>query len=162
MHSKASLALGFGIMGVSAWAVVSATHWPWKAALFPLAIGIPVFGLAAAEVLWVLFGPSPGPGGQAMDFQLSEQLPENVTRRRTLAAIVWILGFFAAIVLVGFPIAVPLFVFFYVKMQGREGWGLSVVFTLAAWAVFYGLFDRLLHLPFPDGWIQTWVGLIWT
>ena len=157
MHSKASLALGFGIMGVSAWAVVSAMHWPWKAALFPLAIGIPVFCLAAAEVLWVLLGP--GPGSQVTDFQLSEPLPVNVTLHRTLGAIAWILGFFAAILLLGFPIAVPLFVLVYVEMQGREGWGLSLIFTLSAWAVFYGLFDRLLHLPFPEGWIQVWLGL---
>ena len=160
MNSKASLVLGFAIMGVSAWAVVSAMYWPLKAALFPLAIGIPVFCLAAAEVLWVFFGSSPKPGSQAMDFQLSEQLPANVTLHRTLVAIAWILGFFAAIVLLGFPIAVPLFVFLYVKMQGREGWGLSLIFTLVVWAIFYGLFDRLLHLPFPDGWILTGVGLV--
>lgn len=157
MHSKASLALGFGIMALSAWAVVSALAWPWKAALFPLVIGIPVFCLAAAEVLWVLFGVTPR--SVVMDFQISEDLPMKVALRRTLVAIGWMVGFFAGIVLLSFSIAVPLFVFLYVKFQGREGWGLSLVFTLVVWALFYGVFDRLLHLPFPDGWIQTWVGL---
>jgi len=157
MHSKASLFLGFIIMILSAWAVVTAMDWPWKAKLFPLVIGIPVFCLAAAEVLWVIFGSTVR--GETMDFQLSTHLPEKVTLRRTALALGWILGFFAAIVLVGFPIAVPLFVFLYVKIQGREGWGLSLVLTLAVWGLFYALFDRLLHLPFLDGWIQTWIGL---
>ena len=157
MHNKASLVLGLSIMVVAAWAVVSAIHWPWKAALFPLVIGIPVFCLAAAEVLWVLFGSTAR--SPVMDFQPADELPPQVTLRRTLVAIGWLLGFFAAIALLSFPIAVPLFVFLYVKVQGREGWGLSLIFTLAVWAVFYGLFDRLLHLPFPDGWLQTWVGL---
>ncbi len=157
MHNKASLALGLGIMIISAWAVVSAMHWPWKAALFPLVLGIPVFCMAAAEVLWTLFGSTTR--GEVMDFQLSSHLPDKVTRSRMLVAIGWMLGLFVAVVLLGFPIAVPLFVFLYVKLQGREGWRLSLVFTLVVWGIFYGLFDRLLHLPFPAGWIQTWAGL---
>jgi hypothetical protein len=157
MYSKASLVLGFSIMIFSAWAVISATAWPWKAALFPLVIGIPVFCLAAAEVLWVLFGSTPQE--QAMDFQLSTHLPPKTMLQRTLVSVGWIAGFFAAIVLVGFLIAVPLFVFLYLKVQGREGWVFSSVFTLVVWVFFYGLFDQLLHLPFPDGWIQVWTGL---
>lgn len=157
MHSKASLVLGFGIMAFSAWAVISAAAWPWKAALFPLVIGIPVFCLAATEVLWVLFGPAPQE--KAMDFQLSTHLPQKIMLQRTLVAVGWIVGFFAAIVLAGFPIAVPLFVFLYLRIQGREGWVFCSVFTVAVWVFFYGLFDQLLHLPFPDGWIQGWTGL---
>lgn len=157
MHSKASLFLGFGIMILSGWAVAAALDWPWKAKLFPLVIGVPVFCLATAEVLWVLFGKAPR--DQAMDFQLSKHLPEKVALRRTLQAVGWMLGFFSAIVLLSFPVAVPLFVFLYLKLQGREGWGLSLVFTLVVGGLFYALFDRLLHLPFPDGWIQTWAGL---
>ena len=158
MNRKASLTLGFAIMSVSAWAVMSAMEWPWKAALFPLVIGIPVFCLAATEVLCVFFASSPrNPGA---DMQAPVDVPEDVDTRRTLLAIAWILGFFAAIALLSFPIAVPLFVFVYVKFQGREGWGWSLIFTVAVWAAFYALFDRLLHLPFPAGWIQTWAG--WT
>jgi len=78
--------------------------------------------------------------------------------RRTVLAISWILGFFAAIVLAGFPIAVPLFVFLYLRIQGKESWVFSVIFTFAVWAFFYALFDRLLHLPFPAGWMRTWLG----
>ena len=68
-------------------------------------------------------------------------------------------GFLAAIVLAGFPIAVALVVFLYLKLQGRERWGVSIAFTLAVSAAFYAVFDRLLHLPFPAGLIQGWIGL---
>ncbi len=157
MSSKASLFLGFFIMVCSGGAVAIAMDWPWKAALFPIVIGIPVFCLATAEMLWLLFGSTAQ--GQAMDFQLSTHLPKPVVLRRTLQTVGWILGFLAMIVLAGFPVAVPLFVFLYLKLQGREGWGLSLVFALTVWGLFYGLFDRLLHLPFPAGWIQSWAGL---
>jgi hypothetical protein len=152
---NASLALSVLIMIVSGYGVIAATAWPWKAALFPLVIGIPLFCLAAAEALWTLLGSAAAEGGEARDFQLSVG---GDSAKRTAVAAGWILGFFAAIVLLGFPIAVPLFVFLYLKLQGGEGWLLSIVMTVAVWGVFYGLFDRLLHLPFPAGWLLAWFG----
>jgi hypothetical protein len=149
VHSKASLALALIIMLVSGYGVVTAWAWPTKAALFPLAIGIPLFCLAAAEALWCLFG-IPEAKGEVLDFQISMSAG---SLRRTAVAVAWIMAFFAAIVLLGFPIAVPLFVLLYLKLQGGEGWVLSVVMTLVVWGIFYGLFDRLLHLPFPAGWL---------
>jgi hypothetical protein len=157
MHSKASLGLALGIMTVSGYGVIAAWAWPWKASLFPLVIGIPVFCLAAAEALWVLLGRTER--GETKDFQFSHELPEKEILRRTGAAAGWIFGFLAAIVLLGFPLAVPLFVFLYLKLQGKEGWIFCAVFTAAVWLLFYGLFDQLLHLPFPDGWLLTWSGL---
>jgi len=154
VHKKASLALSALIMIVSGYGIIAATAWPWKAALFPLVIGVPLFALAAAEALWTLFGTDPA-NDEARDFQLSMG---KDTLRRTLTAAGWIFAFFAAIVLLGFPIAVPLFVFLYLKLQGREGWGISIAITLGTWAVFYGLFDLLLHLPFPAGWLFSWLG----
>ncbi len=153
MHRTASIVLAVLVMIATGYGVVTAWHWPAKAALFPLAIGIPLFCFAAAEAAWALFG-SRERGGAAMDFQVSV---EGHGTRRTGIAVAWMLGFFAAIMLLGFPIAVPLFVFLYLRLQGREGWVLSVVMTAVVWALFYGLFDRLLHLPFAVGWLLTWL-----
>lgn len=157
MDSKASRILGIGIMILSGAAAIMAMDWPLKAKLFPLVIAIPVFCMAAAEVIWGLLDPAAR--SEAMEFKLSEQLPRKTVIRRTLLAIAWMLGFLSAIVLLGFPLTVALLVFVYVKFQGREGWFTSVIFTLVVWAFFYAIFDRLLHLPFPAGWIQTWIGL---
>jgi len=159
MHSRASIALGAVIVFAAGYAIVTAWAWPWKAALFPLAIGVPVFLLAAAEVAWGLTGRHARRDDAVKDFQLSAHLPEKETLRRTGVAIGWILGFFAGILLLGFPIAIPLFVFLFLKIQGQEGWLFAAIFAAAIWAIFYGLFDRLLHLPFPAGWIQDWLGL---
>jgi len=157
---NASLALGLGIMAVSGYGVIAAWQWPWKAALFPLAIGIPIFCLAAIEVLWVLIGEkeAASDAGAARDFQISRELPRSEVVKRGIVATGWIAGFFAAIVLLGFPFAVPLFVLLYLKLEAKEGWILSGVMTAAVWALFYGLFDRLLHLPLPQGWLLEWLG----
>lgn len=157
MHSKASLILGVGIMLLSGAAVIVAMDWPLKAKLFPLAIAIPVFCMATAEVAWGLLDPASR--SEAMEFKFSVQAPGGSAARRTLLAVAWMAGFFAAIVLLGYLVAVPLFVFLYLRLQGRESWVASAVFALVVWAVFYAVFDRLLHLPFPAGLMQGWLGL---
>ena len=156
MHNKASLALGVVVMLVSALGVISAWGWPAKAALFPLVICVPLFFLAAAEVLWSLFGAA---AQSASDFKLSDHLPQAVALRRTAVAVGWILGFFFGILLLGFLIAVPVFVLAYLRVQGKRGWVFSAVFTAVVWSCFFGLFDLLLHLPFPPGWIPSLFGV---
>ena len=152
MHKNISLALAVLVMLASGYGIWAASAWPWKAALFPLVIGIPLFAMALAEALWVLFGSTPEP---AEGTELAAASPG----RAVLVGGAWMLAFFAAIILLGFPIAVPLFVLLYLKLQGGEGWVLSIVITAAVWGVFYGLFDALLHLPFPSGLLLDWLGL---
>jgi hypothetical protein len=157
MRIKPSILLSLLVIVLSGWAVLTARAWPWKAALFPLVIGTPVLILAGIELLLELFSSGRQPQGQHMDFQLSEHLPKEVVLRRTATIFLWLFGFFVAIVLIGFPIAVPLFVFLYLKVQGREGWLLSTISTILAWGFFYVLFIRALNLPFPSGWLVTWL-----
>ena len=146
MSRNASLALAIGIMLAAGYAVFAAKGWQWKAALFPLAIGIPLFCLAAIEVLWTFLGKD-------------EPATDEPAQRRIALPWIWMLAFLAIIVLLGFPIAVAVFVFAYLKLQAKEGWILSVVYTALLWGAFYGLFDGLLHLPFPAGWLLEWLGL---
>ena len=157
MERVASQILGIAVMVVSGAAIFIAMDWPLKAKLFPMVIGVPVFCMAAAEVAWGLLRPDARLA--AMDFRLSEHLPARTAVRRTVVAISWMLGFLAGIALVGFVVAVPLMVFLYAKLQGREPWGLSIALAAGVWGLFYGVFDHLLHLPFPAGWIQAWLGL---
>jgi len=151
MTNRASLGLAVAIMVLSAWGIYSALDWPLKSKLFPLVISVPLFCLASAEVLWVILGRSAA--GPASDFKLSEDQTPEVARRRTLLAAGWTVGFFVLILLIGFPIAVPVMVFSYLKVQGKEGWLFSAIFTAAVWLFFYGLFGLLLHLHFPEGWL---------
>jgi len=162
MDRKASLTLGVALMALSAFAVFTAWKWPLKAALFPLVTAIPLFVFAAIEVAWVLFGakhtPAPKVLGEDLDDAGEDELSARLVWQRTLLIAAWILFFFALIVFAGFKLAVPLFVFLYLRLEGRESWTLSLIFAAVVWGVFYGLFDRLLHVPFPQGWIMDWLG----
>ncbi len=61
----------------------------------------------------------------------------------------WILGFYAAIRLIGFLTAVPLFVFGYARTYGA-GWLLASLLAAAAWGFVYGVFEHILHVPWPE------------
>jgi hypothetical protein len=150
VHNRSSLILSLGIMAVSAYAAISAIGWPLKTALFPLVISVPLFCLAAAEVVAiVLSGPR---FGTTKDFQRPPaEVPGTLAARRSFVAIGWILGFFGGVLLFGFLLAVPIFLLAYLKLQAKEGWIFSIVFTAVVWGAFWGLFDYLLHLPFASG-----------
>jgi hypothetical protein len=96
--------------------------------------------------------------GTPMDFQFTQGVDPALARRRTFNIFGWILGFFLAIWLIGFAITVPLLVFTYLKIQSAENWRISIILSAVAWLIFYGLFVRTLHLPFPEGLIFTWLG----
>jgi hypothetical protein len=148
-----------GLVAVGLFAVGSAWRWPLKAALFPLAVGLPLAVLAAIQLGLDLRGRPEAPSGPALDLALSAEVPPAVARRRAAALFAWIAGFIALVFLVGFPAAVPLFVLAYLVGPGGAGWPLALGLTAAAWGFFHGVFQRLLALPFEPGWLQTWLGL---
>jgi len=135
------------------YALYASSHWSLRPALFPRVIGIPLLFLALTEMLLSVRGTEKQREGHAVDFQLTTDVDPAVARKRTTSILAWILGFLVLIVLVGFPLAVPLFVFLYLKLVGKEGWVLTLSLTLVSWLTMEGLFNRLLHLPFPEGWI---------
>jgi hypothetical protein len=127
-----------------------------RAALFPMVLGIPSLALAllacGQELLYTIRRTS---GTNAA--KVAPSLESAIMRKRAGSIVAWTLGFFGAIWLLGFVIAVPVASFLYFKFAGGEKWPISILLSVAAWAVFYGLFDYLLHLPFPDGVFFTWL-----
>lgn len=143
MRFSGAAVFSFGLAVVGAYAVYAALRWPPKAALFPLTMGIPLLVLAVAQTLVELRDP-----------QALEDTP--LARRRVLMVFAWMAAFIVLVLLAGFPMAVPLFVFFYLVMESRERWGLSIALAAAAWGLFHLLFERLLHFPFEPGLITEW------
>jgi len=84
---------------------------------------------------------------EGMSFEVP--LLEAGSRWGNLEIWTWLIGLYAAIWLVSFPIAVPLWVFAYSKFYGSH-WITSLSLTTVAWAFIYGIFERALHVPWPD------------
>jgi TctA family transporter len=130
-----------------------------RAALFPMVLGIPCLALALLAFGQELFNVLRRPTSAANPGETALSLEPAVVRRRAVSIVAWILGFFLAIWLLGFVIAVPVASFLYFRFAGGEKWPISISMSLAAGAVFYGLFDYFLHLPFPEGTLLTWFNL---
>lgn len=145
--------LAFAAALAAFYALYASLHWPFRAALFPRVIGIPLLLLALVEMLLSVLREEKEREGHAVDFELTTDVDPVVAKKRTLAILGWIVGFLLLIVVTGFPIAVPLFVFLYLRIAGREGWVLTILITGVSWLFMDGLFNRLLHLPFPQGWL---------
>jgi putative tricarboxylic transport membrane protein len=129
-----------------------------RAALFPMVLGAPCLALALLAFGQEFFNVLRHPTGGRDSPEITSSLEPAVIRRRALSIVAWILGFFVGIWLLGFVIAVPVASFLYFRLAGGEKWPISILLSLAAWTVFYGLFDYLLHLPFPEGVLFQLVG----
>lgn len=142
--------------------VYGAQEWRMQARLYPFAIGIPMLLFAIVQFILDLKGvkAKESADGAPMDFQFSAQkeMDPALVKHRTIVMFSWLFGFFFAIWLVGYPIAIPLLVFCYLKFQSGESWKLTILLTAISWVFFYTLFVRLLTLPFPDGWLLTKLG----
>jgi hypothetical protein len=146
------------LITVAAVAVFMARQWSFKAAFFPLVTGIPLLVLATAQLLAELFGQSPAANETRFDLELADDVPPEMVRRRTVTIFAWIAGFILLVFLLGFSLAIPLFVLAYLALQPGVKWWLKISLTALAWGGFYGLFVHLLHLPFETGRIQVWLG----
>jgi hypothetical protein len=80
------------------------------------------------------------------------QAIEHEGRWGSLEIWAWLWGLFFAIHLIGFPIALPLFVFLYIKLYGG-GWPTAVILTAVTWGFLYGIYDYLLNVPWPKPWL---------
>lgn len=137
------------LAGISAGAVIVAIAWPLKAALFPLIIGTSVFLLSLIELTLSLSRREGLSERSSVDSIPSKDVDRQTVIRRTLVTLVWILGFFTLILLIGFSLAVPIFVFFYLRNQGKEKWLFSIVMAGCSWLFFWGLFIWILDTPMP-------------
>ena len=144
---------------VAASAITMALDWPFKAKLFPLSVAIPLLLLASIHLLQLLFGKAETNDSAAVDIEFTRDVPPEIERRRVIAAFSWITGFIGCVYLIGFPPTVPLFIFVYLKLESSVGWVYAVLSTALTWVIFYGLFERLVHLQFEQGALQAWLGL---
>ena len=143
--------------------VVTAREWPGKTALFPTLIGVAGCVIAVILSLWTGIrggedkAPD-GPGGAA-DLYLDVNLRSGEALKRTFFICFWLIGIFAGTWLLGQLIALPLFVFLYLKVGSDEGWLLSLGLTAGAIAFLYGVFDRVIHASWYEGELFRFLGI---
>jgi TctA family transporter len=140
------------IIAVGAWALWESRRFALRAGLFPWVIGVTVLGLAIVQLGLDLGGRDarPTPPG-------AEPAPSPVVARRTASILGWIVAYPAAMWLLGFALGGALCALLQLRLGSREGWPLTLALAAATGVVVYGLFDRVLHIPFPSGQLWLWL-----
>jgi hypothetical protein len=133
---------------IFAMALWTASSWPARARIFPFAIFGPILIVAILNLVKDLRRQ---PWTETIRQTIAEaNLDEGSFHRRTRNILVWILGFFMALWLLGFPLGIPLATFLYLKLAARERWLTSIVMTAGTWVFIVGLFGHFLSFVFPD------------
>jgi len=130
------------------WAVYIALDWPLRASIIILVLGSVGVVLSLLQLIFDVVPKGAGAAeSEGIAFDAPALKPES--RWGNLEIWGWILGIYAAIHLVGFVAAVPLFVFAYVKVYGGR-WVTALSLAFLAWAFLYGIFEKILHVPWPE------------
>jgi hypothetical protein len=112
-----------------------------------------VIGAVAVSMLYYLFAvAAERPGGTAARVDLASTfggLPTATIVRRALAIAGWIVLFLGFVWIIGMLPAIFIFIVAYMRVEGREGWGLTLTVAAAMTAASYILFDQLLHIVWP-------------
>jgi hypothetical protein len=143
------------VIAVLALALWQSRNFGYRAGLFPWVIGIPTFVLAIGQVIRDIYGrKKKKTAGLAMSVEAPVAIEPAVARRRTVSIIVWTIGFFLVIWLLGFTYAVPLAILLYLKFAG-ESWFITASVTFFSWLFYWALFEKMLNVPFPEGLLIT-------
>jgi len=105
------------------------------------------------------FGAAEVIKGPAVEADFAAEVPDAIARRRVVTIFAWIAGFILFVYLIGFPGTVPLFLFLYLFFEARMSWIFSLTLMAITWGFFYLLFQRLIHIQFETGAIQSWLGI---
>lgn len=92
-----------------------------------------------------------GAGGMDMDEVSDVQLDRQTELRRTLGYFAWFIGGALGIWLLGLVYALPLLVFLYTLIEGKEKWYTALIATACTYAVVWGLFEYMLETRWPPG-----------
>jgi putative tricarboxylic transport membrane protein len=141
------------VLGMALW---ESRDFGFRAGLFPWAIGIPVLALAAILLAIQLAGKEKLPEITVSD--PDSKIPPDIMARRTGGIFGWIVGYLAAIWLLGFTLGGTLCTLLALKLGGRERWPITLAMTAGVAAFVYFVFDLGLKVPFPPGAIAVWFG----
>jgi len=96
-----------------------------------------------------------------MDLDSGEDGPGRATvLLRAALFFGWFLAFLASMAVIGLIPTVPLIVIAFMRVEGREPWRLCLGYAAGVTAMIYIIFDRIIHIPWPDTLVGTLVPVL--
>jgi hypothetical protein len=151
---KADLTLFFLVVFVVA--AVAGWEWPNIAKIMPVYVAaIPGLLLVLVQIYrdataWEQRKDSKS-GAIQMDEVSDVQLDRATELKRTFGFFGWFVGGALGIWLLGLVIALPLLVFLYTLLEGKERWYTALLAATLTYALVWGLFEYMLETRWPPG-----------
>lgn len=142
-----TLFIGLAILA----AMIAAWDWPLRASIIVLVLGSAGLVMVAAQLILDL-GRSRKPAPEArpaFEVPSFEEGGAEALPRGALEVWCWLIGLLLAILAVGLPAALVLFVFLYMKSYGA-GWLPSLGMAAAIAGFEYGVYDRIMRVYWPE------------
>ena len=150
---KANITLFFLVLFVLA--AVLGWDWPNIAKIMPVYVAaIPGIVLTLVQIYreatdWE--GRRGGQGGIDMDEVTDVKLEKKVELQRTLSFFAWFIGGALGIWLLGLTISLPLLIFLYALIEGKEKWYTALIMAICTYGFVWGLFEYMLETRWPPG-----------
>jgi TctA family transporter len=142
-------------IGIGAYMLVSAQGWLLMARIGPTVIASILVVAGSISLLYkVFFVPVKAAGGGGIHMDVSgdhaEKLPNTLTLIRAARFFGWFVAFLACMSVIGMIPTVPIIIVAYMRIEGRESWKLSLILAACVTALIYGVFDQIIHIPWPS------------
>lgn len=155
---KANLTLFFLVVFILGAAI--GWDWPNIAKIMPVYVAaIPGIILVSVQLYREATGweaRHSSTGAMDMDEVSDVQLDRQTELRRTLGYFAWFIGGALGIWLLGLVYALPLLVFLYTLIEGKEKWYTALIATACTYALVWGLFEYMLETRWPPGLLFGW------
>ena len=145
-----TLFIGLAILA----AMIAAWDWPLRASIIVLVLGSAGLVMVAAQLILDLSrSRKPTPEARpAFEIPSFEEGGAEALPCGALAVWCWLIGLLLAILAVGLPAALALFVFLYMKSYGA-GWLPSLGMAAAIAGFEYGVYERIMRVYWPEALI---------
>jgi hypothetical protein len=140
---------------VVGWAGALFVGWHVLAALFVAPAARPVAG----DVKTATAGDAFKAGREDVHFDIQADygdLDLATIFKRASSYFGWLLFFFGAAAVVGLLPAMFLFLVGYMRFEGKESWKTTLGVAVPMWILAYGLFHKILIVPWPQTVIGDW------
>ena len=135
-------------------AIVLASGYGGRAKMAPLVVAIPGFLFMVGRLFVEFREATKEQVKKALEYEAagSNVITDSpIDYWKEFNPFAWIIGLFLIIYVAGFMVAIPIFLFFYLKVRSNEKLGFTIIFTLSTWVVLYLFFVVLLKIPLYPG-----------
>jgi TctA family transporter len=154
-------------IGIGVYMLVSAQDWLFMARVGPTVVAsiLVIAGtLSLVNKVFVAAPPSGLAHGGGIHMDVASNDDESLTNKTVLLRAArffgWFLAFLACMALIGMIPTIPLMIVAFMRVEGRESWRLSLILALCVTALVYGIFQQIIHIPWPSSLLGQWFPML--